>query len=145
MTSSKIFENFLTNLSELLFYMTSQNLVLITFIELKLSAFFDNDGIETVFVTCFSTVFKTVFKTSKKHVTKTVSIPSLSKNVKTSKISFWPIFWVRLILNLWPSTFRNHLINTLLWSYTWLCKNGGKRCAQNMLRTCLNWPVLLLA
>ena len=67
-TSSKIFENFLTNLSELLFYITSQNLVLIALIELKLSPFFYNDVIETDCVTCFFDGFQNV------------------------KISFWPIF-----------------------------------------------------
>ena len=52
---------------------------------IEIIAVFDNDGFETVFVTCFFDGFQNV------------------------KISFWPIFWDRLILNFWPSTFRNPL------------------------------------
>ena len=41
-------------------FVQTQNLVLITVTELKLSAFLDNDGIETVFMTCFFDGFQDV-------------------------------------------------------------------------------------
>ena len=47
----KHFGKFLTNLSELLLYITRQSLVLIALRELKLSPFFDYDVIETDCVT----------------------------------------------------------------------------------------------